>query len=426
MKIRKISVDQINPAPYNPRRDLKPGDEEYEKIKKSITNFGYLDPIIWNTRSHNLVGGHQRFKILLDQGLKEVEVSVVDLPPEKEKALNLALNKIQGGWDYDKLASLLNELSQLPDFDVGITGFDPDEISQIFDRTKESEEDDFDFQSAVNSIERPITQKGDLLELGPHRLLCGDSGAPKDVERLMDDLKGTLLASDPPYNVGYLSENRPSKKHRSKKFRRWEKICNDNLPPKEYERFLEKVFVNVEPHLEPGSPIYIFNAHKQFHSMHHILTKLGFKTDCVITWAKPSPPPSFGNYPQQTEFLLYGWKKSKKGGHFWYGPSTESTLWEIKRDVTNRATHPTQKPVELFARAIRNSSKRGDIVIDLFLGSGSTLIAAESLGRRCFGLEVEPKYCDAIVRRYLAFAGKGKVSEDISRLYHEEVPYETK
>jgi DNA modification methylase len=426
MEIRKISVDQINPAPYNPRRDLKPGDDEYKKIKKSITNFGYVDPIIWSSRTGNLVGGHQRFKILLDQGLKEVEVSVVDLPPEKEKALNLALNKIQGGWDYEKLASLLNELSQLPDFDVGISGFNASEISEIFDRTTEFKEDDFDFESALNSIDKPVTQRGDLLELGPHHLLCGDSADPKDVERLMNGLKGTLLLTDPPYNANYLSANRPGKKRRPKKFQRWEKIYNDDLPQKEYESWLEKVFSNIEVYLEPGSPIYVFNGFRQFYPMYVILTRLGFKTDCPITWAKPSFAPSYGDYSLQTEYLMYGWKKSKKGGHFWYGPNNESNLWEIKREATKELIHPTQKPVELFARALRNSSKRGDIVIDLFLGSGSTMIAAESLGRRCFGVEIDPKYCDAIVRRYLTFAGEGKASEDVSRLYHQEVPYETK
>jgi len=425
MKIKKVDINQINPAPYNPRRDLKPGDEEYEKIRNSITNFGYIDPIIWNSRTSNLVGGHQRFKILLEQGLKEVEVSVVDLPPEREKALNLALNKIQGGWDYQKLSSLLEELSQFPDLDVGITGFDPDEISQIFDRTTEFEEDDFDFESVVDSTETPITHRGDRLELGPHRLLCGDSADLKDVERLMGGQKATLLLTDPPYGVGYQSINRPTKKHHRNKFRRWEKIYNDDLPQKQYEGFLGKVFSNVESYLEPGSPIYIWNAHRQFHPMHRMLTKLGFQINSVITWRKPSFAPSYGDYNQATEFLLYGWKKSKKGGHFFYGPNNESTLWEIKRDITKDLVHPTQKPVELFARAIRNSSKRGDIVIDLFLGSGSTMIAAESLGRRCFGIEIEPKYCDAIVRRYLVF-GKEKVSEDIGKLYRREVSNETK
>jgi DNA modification methylase len=425
MEIRTISVDQINPAPYNPRRDLKPGDEEYGKIKKSIMNFGYLDPIIWNSRTSNLVGGHQRFKILVEQGLKEVEVSVVDLPLEREKALNLALNKIQGGWDFQKLSSLLQELSQLPDLDVGITGFDPDEISQIFDRTTEFEEDDFDFESVVNSTEKAVTHRGDLIELGPHRLLCGDSADPNDVERLMVGLKARLLVTDPPYGVGYLSENRPSKKHHSKKFRRWETIHNDDLPQKEYKSWLEKVFVNVEPYLEPGTPVYVFNGFKQFYSMDVILGRLGFKTDCPITWAKPTFSPSYADYNLQTEYLMYGWKKSKKGGHFWYGPNNESNLWEIKREATKELIHPTQKPVELFARAIRNSSVRGDIVVDLFLGSGSTLIAAESLGRRCFGIEIEENYCDAIVTRYLSFTGKEKVSEDISRLYGKEVSNET-
>jgi DNA modification methylase len=424
MEIRKLSCNQINPAPYNPRKDLKAGDPEYERLSDSINNFGYVEPLVWNSRTGNLVGGHQRFKILLEQGQKEVEVSVVDIPPEKEKALNLALNKVQGGWDYEKLASLLNELSQLPDFDIGITGFDLDEISQIFDRATQFQGDDFDFETSVNSIEKPVTQRGDLLELGPHRLLCGDAGDPKDLERLMNGLQGALLLTDPPYGVGYESINRPHKKRRARKFQRWAKIFNDELPQKEYEGWLGNVFSNSAMYLEPGSPIYVFNGFRQFYPMYEILTRLSFHIECVITWAKPSFAISYADYNQQTEFILYGWKKGRKGGHFWLGPTNETTLWQENRDATKALMHPTQKPVELLARAIRNSSRRDDIVIDLFLGSGSTMIAAEGLGRRCFGVEIDPKYCDAIVRRYLTFAGKGRVSEDIGKRYPTEACHE--
>ena len=196
----------------------------------------------------------------------------------------------------------------------------------------------------------------------------------------------------------------------------WRKIANDSLPQKEYESWLEKVLTNVSGYFQEGAAFYIWNGHRQFGPMQEILIKLGFHVSCVITWAKERFALGFGDYNQQTEFCLYGWK-DKNGSHRWYGPNNESTLWDIRRDSIADNQHPTQKAVELAARAIRNSSKRGDIVLDTFLGSGTTLIAAESLERVCYGMEVDPRYCDVIVRRYIDLVGKDKVSEDIINRY---------
>src|SRR3989338_10967426 len=189
MNIQKVKIEQINPVAYNPRIDLKPGDPEYEKLKKSINTFGYVEPLVWNSRTGNLVGGHQRLKILIDQGHKEVEVSVVDLDLEKEKTLNLALNKISGEWDDEKLGELLKELTQNPDFDNLLTGFDLPEISQIFDRLEEINEDNFDFEAELKKIKNPKTKLGDIIELGEHRLLCGDCSKSEDLARLFGDQK---------------------------------------------------------------------------------------------------------------------------------------------------------------------------------------------------------------------------------------------
>ncbi len=421
MKIQKVSVTEINPAPYNPRLDLKPGAPSYEKLKRSIAEFGCVEPLVWNQQTGNLVGGHQRFKVLLEQGITEVEVSIVDLPLEREKALNLALNKIQGGWDEQKLAALLEELSRVPDFDVGLTGFDLPEISELLDRQKETEEDDFDFEAAVESIEQPVTQTGDLIELGPHRILCGDSSKAGDLKRLMEEEKAALLHTDPPYNVNYYGGNRPKADGRPKPSKQWDRIYSDNLSQAEYESWLAGIFTAAAAHLAPGAACYIWNGHRQFGPMHQMLTGLGFHISCVITWAKPNFAIGYGNYNQQTEFCLYGWKKD--GSHRWYGPTNESTLWEVKRDPTKSYVHPTQKPLALAQRAIRNSSLWDELVMDLFLGSGSTLIASEVLGRRCYGIEIDPKYCDAIVRRYIALVGKDRVSEEIRHRYFQEVPH---
>ena len=421
MDIHRVPVEKINPAPYNPRLDLQPGDPDYEKLKKSLTQFGCVEPLVWNRRTGHLVGGHQRFKVLLEQGFKEVDVSVVDLPLEQEKALNVALNKIQGDWDEQKLSVLLEELSRVPDFDIGLTGFDLPEISELFDRQQELKEDDFDFDAAVEAIEQPVTQPGDLIQLGPHRILCGDSSKGSDLKRLMEDERVHLLHTDPPYNVNYYGGNRPKANGRPKPSRQWRKIYADNLTQTEYESWFAGILGTVTPFLAPGAACYIWNGHRQFGPMHQMLTGLGFHVSCVITWAKPNFAIGYGDYSQQTEFCLYGWKAD--GSHQWYGPTNESTLWEIKRDPTKTYVHPTQKPLALAHRAIYNSSMRDELVLDLFLGSGSTLIAAESLGRKCYGLEIDPRYCDAIVRRYIAFVGKDRISDEIRQRYVQEVPH---
>lgn len=416
MEIKLIPVNEINPAPYNPRMDLKPGDTEYEALKKSIETFGYVEPLVWNKRTLNLVGGHQRLKILIEQGLKEVEVSVVDFSLEKEKALNLALNKIRGDWDEEKLSVLIEELTKIPDFDIGITGFNLPEVSEILDRAEEVQEDDFDLEGELNNVDKAVTQKGDLIILGEHRLLCGDSSKPDDIKRLIGDAKVSLIFSDPPYNVSYYGGNRPVSNVRPKKSRNWERIYNDNLSQEEYEEWLTKILKNVAPYLAPGAACYLWNGHAQFGFMHNILTELGFHISCVITWAKESFAISYGDYNNQTEFCLYAWKENN-GAHKWYGPTNESTLWQVKRESTLKYEHPTTKPVALAHRAIKNSSKRGDIVLDMFLGSGTTLIAAEALERACFGMEIDPCYCDVIVRRYIACAGKDKVSDELKAKY---------
>jgi DNA modification methylase len=418
MLILKVPVAEINPAPYNPRIDLQPGDPDYEKLKKSIATFGYVEPLVWNQRTKTLISGHQRFKILIEQGITEVEVSVVDLSCEQEKVLNLALNKIRGDWDEDKLAVLLEELQKTPDFDLGLTGFDSSDVSQIFDDYHDTrKDDDFDFEAALNSIKEPATKRGDLIELGNHRILCGDSANPEDIKLLMNGERARLWYTDPPFNCRY-TNSRPTLKH-GKKPPKWDHIYKDDLPQEEYEKWLEQVLINVNEYLEPCSPAYIWNGHRQFGPMYMMLLKHGFQIGSVIVWAKERFAISYADYNQQVEFCLYSWKKGK-GEHFWYGPSNESTLWQVSRDPSKILIHPTQKPVELSQRAIKNSSKRGDIIVETFLGSGSTLIAAENLGRCCFGIEIDPVYCDAIVKRYIAFVGEDKVSEELVQKYLKE------
>ena len=430
MLIRKISITKINPAPYNPRKDLKLDDTEYQKLLKSIDEFGYVDPLIWNKQTGNLVGGHQRFKILLAKGITEIDVSVVDLSVEKEKALNIALNKISGQWDKDKLSSLLDELCQIPSFDVELTGFDLPEIENLVAETLSAmdTEEDFDVDAELAKDLPTITKPGDIIELGmhgEHRLICGDVTKTTDVSALLCQFRCQLCHTDPPYGVSYDRRNRPTSKKQKDKIdpdqARSMKLQNDDLTPNRYKTWFSKVSDTINEAIVPGAAYYIWNSHKNFGLMHNLLSERNFKISCVLTWAKESFSPNFSDYNEQVEFCLYGWKGGAR--HNWYGPNNESTLWRINRDRTKLYNHPTQKALDLAERAIRNSSKQGDIVFDPFLGSGTSLIASARLGRRCFGMEIEPKYCDIIIRRYIATAGKDSISKKIAQKYciEEEV-----
>lgn len=420
MNIVKIKLADYKPAPYNPRPDLKPGDPEFEKINNSVEEFGWMGLPVVNIRTMHYVSGHQRIKVAKLKGITEMEAIVVDFSLEKEKAANIAINRIgENNWDREKLAVLLDELSKIPDFDVGLTGFDAPEISHILDNFYESKDpDDFDFDAAVESIKEPITKRGDIITLGMHRIMCGDSANESDLKALMGDDKIDLIHTDPPYGCQYLAQNRPDLESRPKKSKRWEKLYKDDLNEEEYEAWLESILKNVRSYLKNGASAYIWNGHAKFYFMHQVLKKLGFHISTVITWAKPTFAISYGDFNQQTEFCLYSWLKNAP--HKWFGPTNEVNLWNIARDKTSERIHPTQKSVQIPARAIRNSSIRGDIVFDGFLGSGSTLIAAESLGRRCFGLEIEPKYIEASILRYINFVGKNKVSEELVKKYVKE------
>lgn len=426
MHIESIPIGRIKPAAFNPRLDLKPGDPDYDKLERSLDEFGFVEPLVWNRRTGNLVGGHQRLKILAAQGTSHVDVSVVDLPLGREQALNLALNKIGGDWDERKLADLLTGLAQIPDFDVSLTGFDSTDITHLLDKLERLDtEDDFDLGDALEAAEGqpPVTHPGELIELGRHRLLCGDSSKPEDVERLLDGTKADLVFTDPPYNVNYYGGNRPTPRTaRPKRSRSWDRIYMDDLDQDAYEEWLGLVMGNMLASAAPGAAFYLWNGHRQFGPMHSLLTAAGAHISCVIVWAKESFAIGYGDYNQQTEFCLYGWRSQHKNAgtkaaHRWYGPTNESTLWQIHRDRTREYRHPTQKPLALADRAIRNSSRRGECVLDLFLGSGSTLIAAQRLERSCFGLEIDPRYCDAIVRRYLAFVGADQAPPDLLERY---------
>lgn len=387
MTIETIKVERLLPADYNPRKDLKPGDAEYEKLKRSIEQFGYVEPVIWNKTTGRVVGGHQRLKVLLDMGITEVECVVVEMDEEKEKALNIALNKISGEWDKDKLALLISDL-QGTDFDVSLTGFEPAEIDALFKDTLKDgvKEDDFDVDA---ELQKPtVTRLGDVWTLGRHRLVCGDSTKTETFDLLMAGKKANLVVTDPPYNVNYEGSAG--------------KIKNDNMADEAFYNFLLAAFKNTEAVMADDASIYVFHADTEGLNFRRAFADAGFYLSGTCIWKKQSLVLGRSPYQWQHEPVLFGWKK--KGKHQWYTGRKESTIWEFDKPKKN-GDHPTMKPIPLLAYPIMNSSMSNTLVLDPFGGSGSTLIACEQTDRSCFTIELDEKFCDVIVKRYIEQVG---------------------
>ena len=387
MNIEKKNVKDLLPADYNPRKDLKPGDPEYEKLKRSIEQFGYVEPVIWNEKTGRVVGGHQRLKVLVDMGITEVDVVVVDMDTEKEKALNIALNKISGEWDTEKLALVIADL-QGTDFDVSLTGFDPEELEDLFrDDVKGGvKEDDFDVEA---ELQKPTFSKaGDLWMLGEHRLFCGDSTKPETFDLLMNGKKANLVVTDPPYNVDYKGSAG--------------KIKNDSMAEDQFEQFLLAAYQQMEAAMADDASIYVFHSDSHGLAFRKAFEEAGFYLSGCCIWKKQSLVLGRSPYQWQHEPVLFGWKK--KGKHQWYTGRKESTIWEFDKPKKNK-DHPTMKPIALVSYPIMNSTMTGCLVLDPFGGSGSTLIACEQTGRICYTVELDEKFCDVIVRRYIEQVG---------------------
>jgi len=274
--IKSVNINQCNSAPYNPRVDLKPGDPAFEKLRKSIETFGFVEPIIVNERTNHIIGGHQRMAVLQYLGHEMVDAVVVDFSLEEEKALNLAMNKITGEWDEDKLHALLDELSVSPDMDLSLTGFDIPEISDILDENVEEITGD-DFIVAISEKQTPITQRGEIIQLGNHRIMCGDVACQDDLTQLLGDVKVKLIYTDAPYAVAYDATQRPIKKSNTSKTAQWREIESDNLKQEDYEVWLGGVFKNIFPLLDKGGCYYLWQGHRQFIPMYRMLLDLGMK-----------------------------------------------------------------------------------------------------------------------------------------------------
>lgn len=387
MEWRTIPIGELCPAAYNPRKKLKAGDKEYEKIKKSIQEFGYVEPIIVNY-DMTIIGGHQRLTALKDLGYTEVQCVVVHIEDEaKVKALNIALNKITGAWNEQLLADLIVDL-QSQDFNTDLTGFEPAEIDQLFSKVhnKEIKEDDFDVEE---ELKKPtLSKNGDLWLLGRHRLVCGDAILPETYTVLMDGQKANLVVTDPPYNVN-VEETAG-------------KIKNDNMPDEDFYKFLFAAFTNMEQNMESDASIYVFHADSKGLIFRQAFHDAGFYLSGCCIWKKNALVLGRSPYQWQHEPCLFGWKVG--GKHQWYSDRKQTTIWEYDRPKSSKE-HPTMKPVALMAYPMQNSSMSNCIVLEPFCGSGSTLIACEQTHRICYAIELDEKFVDVIVKRYIETVG---------------------
>jgi len=391
LQIEYIDIERLIPYVNNPRNNKNAVD----KVAGSIKEFGFKNPIIVD-KDMVIVAGHTRILAARKLGLNDVPViRVEDLTPEQVKAFRIADNKVAefAEWDAEMLAIEFEEL-KLADFDLVLTGFDLDDINALSKEGKEIIEDEFDEEPP----EVPITMRQDIWLLGKHRLHCGDSTSEEDVKRLMDGSLAKMVFTDPPWNVNYgavKEGNEQGYKPRT--------IMNDFMGTDDFKEFMSGAFRSMNMASENGAMTYVVMSAQEWGNMMLTLAMNNYHWSSTIIWNKDHLVLSRKDYHTKYEPIWYGWKE----GDSRLCPlkdRKQSDVWDIDRP-TRSDEHPTMKPVELVAKAINNSSKTNDNVLDLFGGSGTTLIASEQCDRKCFMMELDPKYCDVIVNRYISFIG---------------------
>ena len=378
-EMQLISVAQLIPYQNNARTHSK---EQINKLRSSIREFGFVNPVIID-REYNIIAGHGRIAAAREEGITEVPCVFVDhLTEAQKKAYILADNRmaLDAGWDEDLLRVELEALEEMG-YDLGLTGFDDKELSALFPAV-EAKEDDFDVEA---ELQKPtFTRAGDVWTLGRHRLVCGDSTNAETYTTLMDGVKANLVITDPPYNVNYEGSAG--------------KIKNDNMAGEKFYEFLLAAFKNMESVMAADASIYVFHADTEGLNFRKAFADAGFYLSGCCIWKKQSLVLGRSPYQWQHEPVLYGWKKN--GKHQWYTGRKETTIWEFDKPKKN-GDHPTMKPIPLLAYPIGNSSMANSVVLDPFGGSGSTLIACEQTDRICRTIELDEKFCDVIVNRYI-------------------------
>ena len=409
--IEYIEIGNLKPDPANPRRI---SEKELETLTRSIREFGLIDPIIARREDKTVIGGHQRLLAARKLGYTMVPVVFADLSQEQARLLNIALNKISGSFDQELLARLLAELNAVPGLDISLAGFEDDELKKLLKtldaRDKRERLEDFDIDSALEqSKTQPITKPGDLWLLGDSRLLCGDSTKPDDVAKLMDGRKVSLLATDPPYLVDYSGGNHPASEGNKGSPTR-DKNWDEYVDPESSVEFYRNFMALGLQYLQPNSAVYQWHAHKRQALVEQAWHECGLLIHQQIIWVKTGGVLTHSHYLWKHEPCFYGWVEgqppSKKP------PSNETTVWEFSSKIGNLNIHPTQKPIELFMRPIEYHTEVGDICYEPFLGSGTQMIAAEKLGRRCFAMEQEPRFVDVAVWRWESFSGEKAIRSE--------------
>ena len=375
-------------AEYNPRQLTK---DQYKSLRDSMERFGLVDPIIINKhpdRENIVIGGHQRLRIAKDMGIDRIPCVELSLDLNQEKELNVRLNRNVGEWDYDALANY---------FDVGeLTewGFTKDDLQFWEDEPVEGLIDD----DEIPEVSESITKMGDVWFLGEHRVMCGNATKEGDVGALMGEERADMVFTDPPYNVDYRGQG---SWHKTGK--KWDKLENDNLSKEEFEEFLASAFINYMNFSTDKASLYLCHADRSSIEFRAAFENVGYSFRTTIIWVKQKAAFNNAHYKYKHEPIYYCYKEGKTVN--WHGALNENTVWEIKRAMKNEF-HSTQKPVELVVRAIKNSTQKDQMVVDFFSGGGSTLIACEKTGRKCYGMEINPHYCDVIVKRWEKFTGK--------------------
>lgn len=397
-----VSITKLVPYVNNARTH---SPEQINKLRSSLREFGFINPVIID-RDYGIIAGHGRVLAAKEEGITEVPCVFADfLSDAQKKAYILADNRmaLDAGWDEEMLRVEIESL-QDADFDIGLTGFDEKELTDLFKGDEpDIEDDDYDLTAALEKAS--FVERGDIWVVGRHRLMCGDATDPADVNKLMDGKRANLVLTDPPYGVSFKSSSGLT-------------IQNDSMKNEEFYNFLKKAFENMVAHLEPGGAGYVFHADTEGLNFRQAFIDAGFHLAGCCIWVKDSLVLGRSDYQWQHEPILYGFLKN--GKHNWYSDRKQTTIWNFKKPKRNE-NHPTSKPLDLLGYPLKNSSQENAIVIDTFGGSGSTLMACHGLNRICYTMELDEKYASVILRRYVDDTGDAEGVYCIRN--GEKIPY---
>ena len=404
-EFKTVPVNKLVPYVNNARTH---SPEQVNKLRSSLREFGFVNPLIID-KDYNILCGHGRLLAAKEEGYKEVPcIFIDDMSEAQKKAYILADNRyaLDAGWDDELLQIEIEGLKDMG-YDIGLTGFDDNELAALFGENDEAKEDDFDVEE---ELEKPCFSKtGDIWHLGKHTVICGDSTEPDTFKSLLGDTKVNLVCTDAPYFVNL--ENKSGK------------IANDNLDDKSAYEFLMKVFTNFKEAMAKDASFYEFYATMKTRVFYDAFEDAGFKVGAGLVWKKPRAPFMRTDWKFNMEPIIWGWRKD--GKHIWYGDQKQTSVFEfdgIKDSEKEGCGHPSSKPVPLIAYLIKQCTQTNGMVLDGFLGSASTLIACEQLGRICYGIELEPKFVDVAVERFRAANPSAEVYliRNSERLTYEE------